>query len=412
MTPSVDRAGVVEEIRTLRIPEFANMVWIEVKTSDGVVGMGEACLGPLAVEAYIHETAAPYLLGKAALDIERHDRALRGYLGYDGAGIETRGNGAINIALWDLAGKVAGQPIYALLGGKSRDRIRIYNTCAGYGYARTGGQLSLANSGIGADAAAPGPYEDLYAAIHHPVELAHDLLAQGVSAMKIWPFDPAATATNGRQIDAKSLRDAIQPIRAIRSALGDRMDIMVELHAQWQPEPMREIAAALEEYRPMWLEDPLKADAPGPLAELAAATSVPVAISETVAGRQRFKELLDAHALDILIFDVGWTGGITEARKLASLAEVYEVPVAPHDCTGPLLLAASAHLSIHLPNVILQEHVRAFTSGWYSEVVADLPAVQDGFMTAPTGAGLGSHLRPEIWKRPDALVRSSRLSTR
>jgi L-alanine-DL-glutamate epimerase-like enolase superfamily enzyme len=411
MTPAANGAGVVEEIRTLRIPEFANIVWIEVRTSDGAVGLGEACLGPAAVEAYIHETAAPYLLGKPALDIERHDRALRGYLGYDGAGIETRGSGAINIALWDIAGKVAGLPIYALLGGKSRDRIRIYNTCAGYGYARTGGQLSLANSGI-AEEAPPGPYEDLYAANHHPVELANSLLAQGVSAMKIWPFDPAAVASNGRYIDSQALRDAIHPIAAIRSALGDQMDILVELHAQWQPEPMRKIAAALEEFHPLWLEDPLKADALTPLAELAAVTRAPVAISETVAGRQRFKELMDAKALDILIFDVGWTGGITEARKLASLAEIYEVPVAPHDCTGPLLLAASAHLSIHLPNVILQEHVRAFTSGWYAEVVADLPAVNDGWMTAPSGPGLGSHLRPEVWKWPNAVIRSSRLSTR
>src|SRR5882762_3495108 len=86
--PSSDGAGVVEVIRTLRLPEFANIIWIEVTTSDGAVGLGEACLGPAAVEAYIHETAAPYLLGKPALDIERHDRALRGYLGYDGAGIE------------------------------------------------------------------------------------------------------------------------------------------------------------------------------------------------------------------------------------------------------------------------------------------------------------------------------------
>jgi L-alanine-DL-glutamate epimerase-like enolase superfamily enzyme len=409
MTPQLPAAGrsdVIERVRTLRIPRFANMVWVEITTSDGAVGTGEGCLGALAIEEYLHETAAPYLIGRHALEIERHDRALRGYVGYDGAGVETRGNGAVNLALWDLAGRVTGQPVYSLLGGRSRDRIRAYNTCAGYAYALSGGQLALAASGL--EAIRPvGPYDDLEAAIHRPVELARDLLAQGIGAMKIWPFDPAATASHGQSIDPAAIRQAVEPIRAIRAELGDRMDVMIELHAQWQPGPMRAIVAALEEYRPLWLEDPIKAASPRELAALAASTSLPVAISETVAGRQRFKELLDAGALDVLIFDVGWTGGITEARKLASLAEVYEVPVAPHDCTGPLLLAASAHLSIHLPNAMIQEHVRAFTSGWYAEVVENLPEVRDGFMDAPEGPGLGSRLRPEAWARPDAVVRAS-----
>ena len=398
----------ISRIRTLRLEDFGNMVWVEVETSDGAVGIGEGCLGPLAIEAYIHEIAAPYLLGRDALDIERHDRAMRGYLGYDGAGVETRGNGAINLALWDLAGQVTGRPLHELLGGRVRDRIRAYNTCAGYEYARSGGQLQLANSGLEAERPL-GPYDDLDATLHRPGELARDLVAEGFSAMKIWPFDRAAVESGGRAIGATALRDALEPIRAIRAAVGDRIDIMVELHAQWQLEPMLRIAARLEEFRPFWLEDPIKATSPLELGQLAAATAVPIAISETVAGRQRFRELLDANALGVLIFDVGWTGGITEARKIASLAEAYEIPVAPHDCTGPLLLAASAHLSVHLPNAILQEQVRAFLHGWYAEVTTGLPAVTDGYMSAPVGPGLGCRLRPEVWRRRDAVIRTSTL---
>lgn len=398
----------VDRIRTLRVAEFANMIWIEVASSEGAVGIGEACLGPQAVEAYIHEVAAPYLLGRDALDIERHDRSLRGYLGFDGAGVETRGNGGINIALWDLAGQVTGQPLYNLLGGRVRDRIRVYNTCAGYEYAKHGGQLNLANAGL-EETRRQGRYDDLFAARNNPEQLAEDLLEQGIGGMKIWPFDPAATETGGQRIDGSALKSALEPIRRIRAAVGDRMDIMVELHAQWQPGPMREIAAALEEYRPLWLEDPLKATSVAELAALADATVAPIAISETVAGRQRFKEMLDAGALDVLIFDVGWTGGITESRKIASLAETYEVPVAAHDCTGPLLLAASAHLSVHLPNAQIQEHVRAFLDGWYAEVTANLPAIADGYMTPPNGPGLGTTLRPEVWERPDATIRISEL---
>jgi L-alanine-DL-glutamate epimerase-like enolase superfamily enzyme len=399
---------IVDQVRTLRIAEYANMLWVEIRTADGIVGIGEACLGPDAVEAYVHDVARSYLLGKDASAIERHDRALRGYLGYDGAGIETRGNGAINIALWDMLAQASGQPLYRALGGEARNWIRAYNTCAGYEYALSGGQLNLADAGL-RDQRASGPYDDLYAATHHPGELAEDLLGQGITAMKIWPFDPAATASGGRSIDARAMHEAIEPLRRIREAVGDRMDIMVELHAQWQIEPMRQIVSALEEFGPLWLEDPIKSTSPQELAELAESTSLPIAVSETVAGRQRFKELMDADALDILIFDVGWTGGITEARKLANLAETYELPVAPHDCTGPLLLVASAHLSIHLANAMIQEQVRAFRHGWYQDVVTALPLVEAGNLTPPPGIGLGSTVQPSAWRRPDATVRVSRL---
>jgi galactonate dehydratase len=402
---------VIDQVRTLRVAEYANMLWIEIRSAAGAVGIGEACLGPEAVEAYVHDVARAYLLGRDALAIERHDRALRGYLGYDGAGIETRGNGAINIALWDLAGQVTGQPLYNLLGGKARDRIRVYNTCAGYEYALSGGQLSLADRGL-RERRTRGPYDDLDAATNRPAELAMDLLEQGIAAMKIWPFDPAATESRGRHISAEALRAGIEPIKRIREAVGSRMDIMVELHAQWQIEPVRKIVAALEEYSPLWLEDPIKSTSPRELAELAASTPLPIAISETVAGRARFKEMLEAASLDVLIFDVGWIGGITEARKLASLAETYETPVAPHDCTGPLLLAASAHLSMHLPNVMIQEQVRAFLSGWYADVVDGLPVVERGSMSAPVGPGLGSTLRPSVWERDDATITVSGLHDR
>ena len=191
---SIEGSNAVTRLRTLRIAEYENMVWVEVETADGAIGVGEACLGPLAIEEYLHEVAAPYLLGRNALDIERHDRGLRGYLGYDGAGAETRGNGAINLALWDLYGHVAARPVYELLGGRTRDRIRAYNTCAGYDYARSGGHLELGDQGLGADRQI-GPYDDLFATFDRPAALAEDLLSNGITAMKIWPFDGAAIAT-------------------------------------------------------------------------------------------------------------------------------------------------------------------------------------------------------------------------
>ena len=127
---------IVTKVETLRLDEFPNLLWVQVHTDEGLIGLGETFFGAQAVEAYIHETVAPYLLGKDPLQIDRHARALYGYVGYRSSGVEMRGNSAIDIALWDLFGKATNQPIYQLLGGPVRERIRIYNTCAGYRYVR------------------------------------------------------------------------------------------------------------------------------------------------------------------------------------------------------------------------------------------------------------------------------------
>jgi L-alanine-DL-glutamate epimerase-like enolase superfamily enzyme len=118
----------ITEVETIRIPELANTVWVRVHTDEGLVGLGETAWGPAAVAAWVHESAAPYLLGQDPLQIDRHWRALRGFVGFAGSGVETRGRSAIDIALWDLFGKVSGQPLYQLLGGRSRERLRSYNT--------------------------------------------------------------------------------------------------------------------------------------------------------------------------------------------------------------------------------------------------------------------------------------------
>src|SRR5262249_53488031 len=127
----------VTKLETIRLDEFPNLIWVHVHTDEGLVGLGETFFGAQAVEAFPHETVAPYLIGKAPLQTDRHARALYGYLGYRSSGAETRGNSAIDIALWDLFGKATNQPVYQLLGGLTREKIRIYNTCARYRYVRS-----------------------------------------------------------------------------------------------------------------------------------------------------------------------------------------------------------------------------------------------------------------------------------
>ncbi len=399
---------MIVRVDTLRLEEFPNVLWVLVHTDEGLTGLGETFFGARAAEAYIHETAAPSLLGKEALHIDRHAKELYGYLGYASSGAETRGNSAIDIALWDLFGKATGQPVYQLLGGPCRERIRTYNTCAGYRYVREKPRQEVSNWGL---SEAEGPYEDLDAFLHRADELAEDLLSQGITGMKIWPFDPYAEESGGHYISEEDLQRALEPFRKIREAVGARMDVMVEFHSLWDLPTAQKIARALEEFEPYWFEDPIKADDLGALAEFASSTHVSVTASETLSGRPAFRELMEKGAARIVMLDVSWCGGIGEAKKIATMAESHHLPVAPHDCTGPVVFVASTHLSINLPNALVQESVRAYYTGWYNELVTALPTVADGHISPPKGSGLGTELLPDLHDRPDAHLRISRLES-
>jgi galactonate dehydratase len=398
----------VTRVETLWLDEFSNVLWVLVHTDEGLVGLGETFYGAQTVASYIHETVAPYLLGKDPLTIDLHSRALYGYLGYRSSGVEMRGNSAIDIALWDLFGKATGQPIYQLLGGKSRDKIRIYNTCAGYRYVRSRPAQLVDNWGLPAGES-DGPYEDLDAFLNRADELALSLLESGITGMKIWPFDPAAEASGGHYISNRDLDKALEPFRKIRQAVGNDMDIMVEFHSLWNLPMAQKIARALEEFEPFWYEDPLRADNIDALAAYAASTHVPVTVSETLATRWSFREVLEQGAAGIVMLDLSWCGGLSEGKKIATMAEAYQLPVAPHDCTGPIVLMASMHLSLNAVNALIQETVRAYYTGWYKELVTDLPSISDGHATLSAKPGLGTELLPELRNRKDAHLQASEL---
>lgn len=399
----------ITAIETLRLTDYGNLLWVKVHTDQGVYGLGETFLGPQAVEAHIHETIAPYLLGKDAMQRDLHFHALRGYLGFRSTGVEMRALSAVDIALWDLWGRLADEPIYNLLGGKSRDAIKVYNTCAGYSYIRSSEGQTSSNWGIDDAQQAPGPYEDLHAFLHHADELAQSLLDEGITAMKIWPFDLAAERSLGNEITPAELTDALEPFAKIRAAVGDRMDIMVECHSLWNLPTAIKISQALEEFQPFFIEDAIKADSIENLAEFRARTNVPVCASETLGTRWGFRDLIEQRATDFVMPDVGWAGGLTESKKIASLAETYGLPIAPHDCTGPVVWASSVHLSLNAVNAIFQESVRAQYTGWYTEVTTALPVVRDGMVSIGTEPGLGIDLLPDLHERPDAVVKVSSL---
>jgi L-alanine-DL-glutamate epimerase-like enolase superfamily enzyme len=387
----------ITAIETIRIEEFENLVWLHVMTDEGVTGLGETFFMPKTVEAYVHEALAPKVIGRDPLAIDRLSKDLTGYLGFRATSAEMRGNSAFDIALWDLWGKATNQPIAQLLGGFSRPSIRTYNTCAGPVYMRR--NKGQASDNYGLSATVGHRYDDLNGFLTRADELADDLLSQGITAMKIWPFDQAAEKEDGRVIAAADLKSALVPFEKIRAKVGDRMDVMVELHSMWQLLPAMTIAKALAPVNPFWLEDPIKMDSLASLKRYAEVAPGPICASETLATRWAFRDLLETGVAGIIMLDIAWCGGLSEARKIASMAEAWHLPVAPHDCTGPVVLAASTHLSLNAPNALIQESVRAYYRTWYTELVTAVPPVVNGQIAVPPGPGLGLELMPDIDRR-------------
>lgn len=395
----------VEAVSTVRLELQPNLLYVQIHTDQGLVGLGETFFGAEAVEAYVHETIAPYLLGKDPLRIAEHARRLQGYLGLNSSGVETRGNSALDIALWDILGQLTGQPLYQLIGGRQTDSVRIYNTCAGYGYVRAP-RVGVDNWGLGAQP--DGPYEDLDGFLNRADELALSLLEQGITGMKIWPFDPAAEVERGMLISNDQLDRALEPLRKVRGAVGNRMDIMVEFHSMWDLPAAKRIAHALEDFDPFWLEDPIRPDNLATMVDFAAAVRTPVALSETLAGRSVFRGLVEAGAASVIMFDVGWVGGISEARHVGALAEEFHLPFAAHDCVGPVNLGVSTHLAVSAPNALLQETVRAFYHGWYRDLVTDLPSIEHGQIRPTESPGIGMQLQPDLTTRRGVSTRTTR----
>ena len=403
-TLSQARAGArarIDRIETIRVGAQPNILWVEITDEHGVTGLGETYYIPTAVEAVIHDMAAPLVLGMDALQIEDIWQtlfAIASFYGY--AGSEMRAFSALDVALWDLLGKHTGMSVGTLLGGRVRDRIRVYNTCV--------------------DA---GGYDDMTGWLERPGDLAEELLDEGFTGMKVWPWDrfapqieselvagPAgwsAMGTAGHDLTPKGLASGLRCIEDVRERVGMRMDVMVEGHSRWDVNAALRICRAIEPYEVAWVEDIIQPDSAGDLARLARETRVPQCVSERLIGKHRYRDVLEAGAAHLVMVDVVWTGGLTEARKIADLADAFHLPVVPHDCTGPVSLAASLQLCAHAPNAKMMEIVRGFQRGWYRDAVTNPIDVVEGEARIPDAPGLGTELLPDVRTRDDVRVRLS-----
>jgi L-alanine-DL-glutamate epimerase-like enolase superfamily enzyme len=347
-------------------------LWVRIHTDDGLVGLGETYPSADAERAVIARSLAPVLLGRNPLEIDRLWADMFLAVSYSGwAGAEMRAISAVDIALWDLKGKAWNVPVYELLGGASRQSIPVYNTCY-----------------------------DHVDFLTEPVRLARELLASGIRAMKIWPFDPVARETGGQAIDPGQMRLGLEPIRRIREELGDSMAVAMEFHGYWNLPCAIRIAAALEPLEPMWLEEMLPQDNMAAYRELASRTRLPLTLSERLMTRWGFRELLENRAASVIMPDICWCGGISEAKKIAVMAETYYLPVAPHNCGGPILHFASAHLAANLPNFSILETVRRHYLDEYTGLITANLRPANGLLPAPPRPGLSVELAHDIATRP------------
>lgn len=396
---------IITCVRTIRVAEHANLLWVEIETDDGLVGLGETWRGAKTVEAAIHEMLAPQLLGQDPERIEHFSRLFTNpVVGFGCSGAEIRAASAVDIALWDLKGKRHGVPVHNLLGGLVHSSLSVYNTCAGYSY-NSGGAARRQVTGSETPA---GPYDDQIAFMRDAGELARGLLDEGYSAMKIWPFDAFAAAPASHNISPADLHRGLEPFAKIRRAVGDGIDVMCELHSYWGGAAALRICRALEDYGVFWVEDPLcKNDDFRTLADLRRQSRTPICVSETLAGSVAFRDIFAAGACDYAMLDLAWCGGLSAGRKIAALAGAFSRPISPHDCTGPVTLFAGVHLALSSPTAIYQEVVRAYLSTWYAELLTAVPRIERGRVLPPELPGLGAELRPEVKRRGDAAVMES-----
>jgi L-alanine-DL-glutamate epimerase-like enolase superfamily enzyme len=377
----ITKVEMVRVRRDLRIHDVSpNWTWVLLHTDQGITGIGESYPTQDAHHGALKELA-PLLLGKDPTAIERLWQDIFYRISYQPwGGAEWRMLTAINIAQWDILGKAAGMAVYKLLGGKAQERLRVYNTMNGW---------------------------PIYGMRDHdPEKVTEFLLKRGIKAVKIYPYDRgpvnAFSRHGGTFITQAELKQSLDPIQRIRKAVGDEMEIALDLSSKWNLPCTLQIAHSLEPYGILYLEDPMLPDNLEAYATLARETSIPVCISERLASRFRFREMFQLRAVDVLMYDVTWCGGISEAKKISDMADTYKIPTSPHTGGGPVLWFSSIHTATSLTNFYIMESVFHLYNDLYPHFIKDVPVPVDGYVTAPERPGLGVELRDEPFRNGDA----------
>ncbi len=341
-------------------------LFLKIYTDEGLVGLGEPILEGRALTcAQAVAELEPYLIGKDPRRVVHHWQAMYRHAFYRGGPILTSAISGVDQALWDIAGKSLGVPVYQLFGGPTRDRIRLYK-------------------GVG-----------------DPNSI-KEWIAKGFTAFKtgIGGKRPARIIENKAFID-----HAVEHFANLRSVAGNDIDIAIDFHGAISPQTAKILIKALEPYQPMFIEEPCQCQNVDIMADIARGTHLPIATGERVFTKWGFREILEKRSASILQPDLCHAGGITEVRIIAGMAEAYYAGIAPHNPLGPISLAACIQLDASIPNFIAQEHT-TLGEGYLKK-----PFVfKDGFVELPTEPGLGIELDEDAladkinhnWRNPES----------
>ena len=346
---------------------WRNLTYLKLVTDDGYEGIAEVRINNRteALSGYLEGIKKRHVLGSDPFNIEdlvlRLSRNDYGRVGeIVGAGISL-----VEIACWDIVGKVTGQPIYKLLGGACRDRIKAYAN-GWYRVERTP--------------------EEFHAAAKAVVE-------KGYRALKFDPF-----GAGYYEMDRDEKLRSISLVEAVRDAVGEDVEILIEMHGRFSPAVAIEISRELERFEPSWVEEPVPPDNLDALAKAAAKIRLPVATGERLHTKFEFRRLFQTGAVDIVQPDITLMGGILETKKVAAMADAHYVLVAPHNVGGPVSTAAALHLAACTTNFKIQEHFNDFQETWVKEAATGggYPDIVDGYFPLPEGPGLGVTLNEDL----------------
>lgn len=347
---------------------WRDLLFVKVETDEGLIGVGET--RPLnrteTVLAYLAEAAPRYVLGHDPFEVERLTQTMfRGDFGRAGEVVMT-GIAVVEMACWDIIGKALNQPVYRLLGGAVRERIKAYAN-GWYTVERTP--------------------EEFYTA-------AQAAVAKGYRALKFDPF-----GAGFYELDHAEKHRVIELVEAVRDAVGTEIEILIEMHGRFNPATAIEMAKELSRFQPGWYEEPVPPEnlkALKKVAEAIASLGVPVATGERLHTFYEYRELFELQTADIIQPDISHFGGLLNTKKLAAWAEAYYVLIAPHNVGGPVSTAAALHLAACTPNFKIQEHFNDFADSYVLDAAPGLPRVSEGYFSLPQGPGLGVILNEEV----------------
>jgi len=364
----------ITKVSTAFATRSQRRMFVKVETNQGITGYGE---GTDAVVGgyYLSSVFGTQLTGKNPLDVNRLFEDLRRvtqdnvFSGAQGGTFVAVLSG-LEIALWDLAGKALNVPVYRLLGGKFRDAVHMYT------HPRSNG----------------GPPEQIAASCL-------EAKTNGYDAVKFWidrPSDPNKQDVYNNTANPKEIDRIVKTVAAVRSAVGDDMEIMIEMHTRFDLPTAIRLVHDFEPFRPLWVEEPVPAENMDALREVTASTNIPVCVGENLSLAHQFQALLDKKAADIIMPDIQKCGGIGEGQRIANLAHLHYVPFAPHMVSSPLGMIASAHLCASVPNFLMLESNQGTQ---YAGIVPNAPAIEKGFLKIPDGPGLGVDFNEEALRR-------------